>query len=222
MVSAMIAIDGERQPELPGHQDREHAQDDDRDDGPQLPDPHPRVGGQLGQAAPALADAGLRALGLLDRRLTTGFHSGFGGSARSAGGSPAAAPHRKAPADVLRPKAPRRAPGRGPVPQRQVGRLGFGRRGLRARRLRLRATSAAVPSAVAASSAACPGQVTGASRTGGPGPASAPSPFSPSGPLGPEERQASRTFRRTLGCLSLRPCPVVCCPAVIACRHQRT
>ena len=46
--------------------------------------------------------------------------------------------------------------------------------------------------------------------------------LSPPGPLGPEERQASRPFLRTLRCLSLRPCPVVCCPAAIAYRHQRS
>ena len=126
--------DGERQPQLPGHQVPEHAQDDDRDENPQFPDPHPRVGGQLGQAAPGLADGGLRIARGLPAGLTTGFHSGFGGSARpaersTAGGSPPegsrvdGSPGGR----LLR----RTLGGRRPVPQRQVGRFGFGRRGLR-------------------------------------------------------------------------------------------
>ena len=159
----------------------------------------------MGQAAPALADAGPR-IRASSTGVTTGFHSGFGGSARSAGGSPAAGSSPAAGGDQSHngrsADSGSAAAGSGPVASAP-------------------ATSAAVPSAVAASSAACPGQLTGASRTGSDR-SSLFGRLSPSGPLGPEERQAGRTFRRTLGFLSLRPCPVVCCPAVIAFRHQRS
>ena len=90
--------------------------------------------------------------------LTTGFHSGFGGSARPADSSPAEGSpaggsgaerstggdqsHNGRSAD-----SGSAAAGSGPVASAP-------------------ATSAAVPSAVAASSTACPGQLTGVSRTG--------------------------------------------------------
>src|SRR6266568_6942648 len=95
--------------------------------------------------------------------LTTGFHSGFGGSARPADGSPAgrSAPEGSAPEgspaegsaggdqshNGRSADSGSAAAGSGPVASAPV-------------------TSAAVPSAVAASSTACPGQLTGVSRTG--------------------------------------------------------
>ena len=243
--------DGECQPELPRHQDRERHQDDDRDDDPQLPDPHPRVGGQVGQVAPPLSDAGPWLAGLLDRRdhrlplglrrVRAGARVGLGGEARGRLGGrlrSGSRPHR-----TLR--------GRRPVPQGQVGRLGFGRRGLQApsppsprpRRPQPRLPSPGLPSPGRTPSrprpapaghwrsalAACPGQVrTGASAPLRPlRPLRALQPLQAPGPsvtLAPWARRNGRRawpFRRTLRRLSLRPCPVVCCPAAIAYRHQR-
>ena len=112
--------------------------------------------------------------------LTTGFHSGFGGSVRPAGGSaPEGSPADSSPAEGSPAEGSpaecsaggdqshngrsadsgSAAAGSGPVASAP-------------------ATSAAVPSAVAASPVACPGQLTGASRTGasrtGPDPAAPP------------------------------------------------
>ena len=111
--------DGERQPEPPGDQTIENTT-------PTMTATmarrcqiaHPRVAGQVGQVAPALADAGRpRASSASSTGVTTSFHAAWAGRPCRAAGSSA-----------NRRPVPALSGSGGPVPQRQVGRLRLDRR----------------------------------------------------------------------------------------------